>query len=150
MKNLLALFLASFALVLSSCNKDDENTMIVDPNQPAGTFTAMRSGAFTAQNGTPTAGTVSVGTDDDGTYFLELGSDFKTALGTGTVTVFLSTSDTYMADPPNGNPDLKLVGIVDSNGESFYKLDGAVAAKFTHVIIWCASAGIPFGYAPLQ
>lgn len=150
MKRLTVLFFVSVALLLSNCNNNDENIQTIDSSQPVGELTVLRSGSFTAQNGTPTAGMAFLGTDEEGTYFLRLGSGFTTELGTGTVTAFLSTSDTYMADPPNGNPDLQLIGVVDESGESFYKLDSAVPAKFTHVIIWCASAGIPFGYAPLQ
>ena len=150
MKNLTALLFVSFALFISSCNKNDENIQTIDSSQPVGAFTASRSGTFVAQNGTPSAGTASLGTDEDGTNFLRFGSDFVTELGTGTVTIYLSTSDTFTADPGNGNPDLRLVGIVDSNGESFYKLNGSVDAKFSHVILWCGSANIPFGYAELK
>ena len=150
MKNLMALLFVSFAIFISSCNKNDENIQTIDSSQPVGAFTASRSGTFVAQNGTPSAGTASLGTDEDGTNFLRFGSDFVTELGTGTVTIYLSTSDTFMADPGNGNPDLRLVGIVDSNGESFYKFNSSVDAKFSHVILWCGSANIPFGYAELK
>ena len=150
MKNLMALLFVSFAIFISSCNKNDENIQTIDSSQPVGAFTASRSGTFVAQNGTPSAGTASLGTDEDGTNFLRFGSDFVTELGTGTVTIYLSTSDTFTADPGNGNPDLRLVGIVDSNGESFYKFNSSVDAKFSHVILWCGSANIPFGYAELK
>lgn len=141
------LLLFSFGFV--ACEKDGD-TQIIDPNVPTGTFTVARSGDFVPQNSTPTSGMASVGMDSDGDTFLRFNSGFTTELGTGTVTVYLSTSDTYMADPANGNPNLQLVGIVSQNGENFFKLSGPVAAKFTHVIIWCGSANIPFGYAPLQ
>ena len=73
-----------------------------------------------------------------------------TELGTGTATVYLSTSATYKADPGKGNPDLKLLGIVAKNGEQYFKLSAAPESKFTHVIIWCGSASIPFGNTPLN
>ncbi|MCB0546913.1 MAG: DM13 domain-containing protein [Phaeodactylibacter sp.] len=150
MKSLTTLLLASFVLFLASCNKEDEKIQIIDSSQPVGELTVLRSGTFVAQNGTPSAGAAALGTDEDGAYFLRFGSDFITELGTGTVTVYLSTSDTFMADPGNGNPDLRLAGIVDNNGESFFKLNGAIDAKFNYVILWCGSANIPFGYAQLQ
>ena len=82
--------------------------------------------------------------------WVKLGSDFKTELGTGTATLYLSTSATYKASPGTGNPDLKLVGIVSKNGEQYFKLGAAPDAKFSYVIVWCGSASIPFGNAMLK
>ena len=107
-------------------------------------------GSLAAQNGTPTKGTVNTGSDEKGTYFVKFGSDFTTELGTGTVTVYLSTSATYKPDPGKGNPDLKIVGLVNKNGEQFLKMSAAPEAKFTHIIIWCGSANVPFGNAPIN
>ncbi|MCB0637021.1 MAG: DM13 domain-containing protein [Lewinella sp.] len=148
MKNLFVLALLATGLLFTAC--DDETTMIIDSSMPTGQLTVERSGTFTAQNGTPTQGTAELGMDEDGVEFLHLDDDFMTELGTGTATVYFSTSDTYMADPGNGNPDLMLVGVVHGNGENFYRMDNGVDSRFTHVIIWCDSAGIPFGYANLQ
>lgn len=134
---------------MPSCS-DDAQTITIDTSKPDGTFSASESGMFVEQNSTGSAGTVELGLDSKGTQFLRFGSDFTTNLGTGTVTVYLSTSMDYVADPGSGNPDLRLVGIVATNGETFYKLDPAAASKFTHVILWCGSANIPFGYAELQ
>jgi len=132
----------------TACEKTEE--VIIDSSLPQGAFTAAKSGTFTEQNGTGSKGAAQIGTDADGTYFLKLGSDFSTTLATGTVTVFLSTSEVYTADPGNGNPNLQLIGVVGKNGEMYFKLSAAPAAKFTHAILWCASASIPFGYAPLN
>ena len=92
----------------------------------------------------------SLGTDETGTQFLKFGSDFTTTFATGTVTVYLSTSQVFVPDPGNGNPNLRLLGAVSAAGENFFKLSPAAASKFTHVILWCGSASVPFGYAPLQ
>ena len=146
--NTFALIALSLAFV--SCDDDSSSTEIIDSAIPTGSFTASRSGSFTAQNGTPTAGMVAIGSDTDGENFLQFGSDFTTMLATGTVSVYFSTSDTFTPDPANGNPDLMLVGAISQNGESFIKLNGAVNSNFTHVILWCGSANIPFGYAMLQ
>jgi hypothetical protein len=138
-----------FALVaLTSCTKTEE--VIVDTAVPVGAFTATKTGALTAQNSTPTKGTASIGTDTKGTSFVKLGSDFTTELGTGTATLYLSTSATYKASPGTGNPDLKLVGIIGKNGEQNFKLAAAPDAKFSYVIVWCGSAAIPFGNAMLK
>ena len=148
MKNnfLTLIVLALFSL--ASCSKTE--TVTVDTATPQGNFSKLKMGSLTAQNGTPTKGTVNTGSDEKGTYFVKFGSDFTTELGTGTVTVYLSTSATYKADPGKGNPDLKIVGLVSKNGEQFLKMSGAPDAKFTHVIIWCGSANVPFGNAPMN
>jgi len=151
MKKSLLIILTFALLGFSSCEKEKETiTETIDSSKPSGAFTASKSGTLIAQNGTPTAGTVKLGKDASGTYYFKLASNFITELGTGTASVYLSTSSTFVASPGSGNPDLQLVGIVKSNGEAFYKLASMPASKFTHVIIWCGSANIPFGNAPLQ
>ena len=35
-------------------------------------------------------------------------------------------------------------------GETFIKLGSAIPANFTHVILWCGTASIPFGNARLN
>jgi len=144
-----AIMFLSFALFTTSCGKDEE-TITVDSSQPNGTFTVERTGTFTAQSSTPTAGTAEYGKDTDGTYFIRLADNFTTELGTGTVSAYLSTSDTFTADPANGNPDLQLIGSTQRNGEQYFKLDGAISANFTHLILWCNTAGVPFGNSPLN
>ena len=141
----LAFVLGAF---LMACGEDE--TITIDSSMPQGEFTVSESGSFMAQNDTGSKGMVQVGSDAEGTSFVKFGSDFETVLATGTVAVFLSTSNEAMFDPGNGNPDVALIGNVSSNGEQYFKLDAAPAAKFTHVILWCASAGIPFGYAEIQ
>ncbi len=145
----LALMLFTFSLTTTSCEKDEE-TITIDSSTPNGTFTVERSGSLVAQNGTPTSGTVEYGQDEDGIYFIRLANNFTTELATGTVSAYLSTSDTFTADPMNGNPDLKLVGSTQKNGEQFFKLDGAASNSFTHLILWCNTAAIPFGNVLLQ
>jgi hypothetical protein len=148
------LFIALIASVaFTSCKKETETiteTVTVDGSQPVGTFTEMKSGTLVEQNATGTTGTVKLGTDSEGTQFLKLTGGFNSNFGTGTLIAYLSTSAEYMADPANGNPDLKLVGPVTAAGDRFIKIAPAAGAQFDHVILWCASAGIPFGYAPLN
>lgn len=141
------LFLA-LTFFASSCS--DDETITIDSSQPNGTLTVDRMGSFTAENGTPTMGTAELGQDKDNVNFLRFSNNFTTELGTGTVSVYFSTSSTFTADPGNGNPDLLLVGSVQSNGEQFFKLNQAIPNNFTHVILWCNTASIPFGNAQLQ
>jgi hypothetical protein len=138
-----------FLFAFTACN-DDDTEVIVDSSLPQGTFTSAKSGTFAAQNDTPTAGMAQLGTDSEGVNFLRFTPTFTTALATGTVTVYFSKSATLMFNPGNGNPNIRIVGTVTQNGERFFKLNTAVPADFTHVILWCASAGIPFGNAPLN
>ncbi len=148
-KSLFFAFLA-FASVafFAACEKTTE--VIVDPTLPQGAFIASKNGAFTEQNATGSKGAVQLGTDEKGTQFLKFGSDFNTNFATGTVTVYLSTSMTFTPDPGNGNPYLRLIGPVTKAGENYFRLLPAADAKFTHVILWCGSANVPFGYALMQ
>ncbi|MBU2994959.1 DM13 domain-containing protein [Cellulophaga baltica] len=148
--------LMSVFVLTTSCSSDDDSTetivetVEVDSSLPSGTLVVAKSGEFIAESGTPTMGTAELGTDDDDSSFVHFTSDFTTELGTGTVGVFLSTSSEYTADPANGNPDLMLIGNVDANGEKFIKLSATPDDKYTHVILWCATANIPFGNAELN
>ncbi|SFT37304.1 Electron transfer DM13 [Algoriphagus locisalis] len=148
MKKVLILFYVAF-LGLVSCS-DDNDPVTIDPTRPTGTLSVARSGSFIDQNSAGSMGTASIGTDTEGKEFLQLSQDFNTALATGTVTVYLSTSSTFMADPGNGNPDLLVLGPVRMAGENFFAIPaGMNTAKYSHVLLWCGSVGIPFGNAPL-
>lgn len=149
MKKIFVLFYVAF-LGLVSCS-DDPEPITIDPTKPTGALNVLRSGNFMDLNGAGSTGVASLGTDTQGKEFLQFNQAFTTALATGTVTVFLSTSDTFMADPGNGNPDLLALGPVRMAGENFFAIpSGASTAKYTHVILWCGSVGIPFGNAELQ
>lgn len=115
MKNLLVLLLTSSFVLFTACDNDDDSVEIIDSSRPTGELVVSRSGDFVAQNGTPTQGNAALGTDEDETNFLRFSNDFMTELGTGTVSIYLSTSDTFMPDPGNGNPDLMVVGAVSGN-----------------------------------
>jgi hypothetical protein len=143
------LFFLALSLTTTSCSKDNE-TITIDLSIPNGNLNVDRSGSLIAENGTPTKGKIELGQDTDNTSFLRFASDFTTELATGTVSVYFSTSATFTADPANGNPDLRLVGAVSGNGEQFFKLNESIPAKFTHVILWCNTASIPFGNAELK
>lgn len=149
MKKVFVLLYIAF-LGLVSC-ADDKDPVTIDPTKPTGALNVVRSGSFMDQNGAGSMGTASLGLDSEGKEFLQFSSNFNTALATGTVTVYLSTSATFMADPANGNPDLLVLGPVRMAGENFFAIPtGVSTAKYTHVLLWCGSVGIPFGNAPLQ
>ncbi|MEQ8927274.1 MAG: DM13 domain-containing protein [Fulvivirga sp.] len=146
----LAVFFLALSVAFVGCSDDDSETITIDSSQPTGNLTVQQTGSFVAEGGTNSSGTVDIGTDTQGVQFLRLGSDFETAVATGTVAVYLSTSVVYTPDPMNGNPDLRLVGSVNENGEAFFKLEPTAESKFTHVILWCTSVGVQFGNAELN
>ena len=139
--------LFAISMFATSCTK--EEIVTVDSSLPSGAFTVSKTGNITAQSDTGSKGKVEVGKDASAVNFVKLGSDFTTVLATGTVSVYLSTSATFKADPGKGNPDLKLIGIISKNGEQYFKMSTVPEAKFTHLILWCGSANVPFGYAML-
>lgn len=150
MKNTLRLFAhAILILAIVSCSDDDTAPVVVDGSLPQGTFTATVNGTFVMDNA-PTSGGVQIGTDSEGTQFLRLADDFSTNVATGTVAIYLSTSDTFTADPGNGNPDLQLVGNITTNGEHFFELNPEYDSRFTHVIAWCTSVSVQFGNAAIN
>ena len=99
------LFVALLAVGMSACNKDDNNpTTQVTTDGPAGATTTLRTGTLTAENGTPTAGTVSTVRDVNGVEWLQLGSDFKSDFGTGTVTAYLAKTGANIKDAAHQKP----------------------------------------------
>lgn len=149
MKKLFLFFSLAF-IGLMSCS-DDSDPVILDPTRPTGALSVSRTGTFIDQNSAGSTGSASLGIDTQGKEFLTFSSNFNTALATGTVTVYLSTSATFTPDPANGNPNLLVLGPVRAAGENFFAIpSGSSTAKYTHVILWCGSVGVPFGNARLQ
>ena len=135
-----------FVIGLSSC-KEEAVTPTTTPttsDQPVGAFTSQRSGSLVAQSGTPTKGTVQMGTDTKGTPFFKLGTDFKSDYHTGTVTLYASKGAVYAAST------VQLISAVGKDGEQYFKLSAALSSDYTHLIVWCGSAKIPFGNAELK
>lgn len=145
--------LSSLSL-FTSCSDDDAETITVtetvtvDSSVPTGTTTVSRSGNFVAESGAPTTGSASIITDADGEYFVTLSDDFATNQATGTVSIFLAQSATFSDDPSLGLQ--KAVGAINKDGAAYFKLADAPAAAYTHVILWCSTAGVPFGNAELK
>ncbi len=149
MKNYLkTLFAACLVLAITSCSDSDGNPSAPDDNtQVMGQIDVLRSGTLTAQSSTNTRGTVSIVKDMDGKHFVRLSDNFTTKFSTGTVTVYLSNSQALNL---NSAASFQLVSIVGKPGEQFFTLPGLPDSKFTHCIIWCGAAAIPFGFAKLD
>ena len=144
------LFLALLAVaVFTSCSDSGE----MDPkdktpdNEAPTSFEVQKGGTLTAQSSTNTRGMFQIVKDDTGAYFVRLTSDFTTKFSTGTVTVYLSDSDRLNLSQSGS---FQLVSVVGKAGEHFFPLASAPDSKFTHGIIWCGAAAIPFGFTLLQ
>ncbi|REG91430.1 DM13 domain-containing protein [Algoriphagus antarcticus] len=152
MKNLFNLGLSLIvAVILTSCDSgsmaDADKMKPVSEVPVTGPVTVLKTGTLTAQSSTNTKGMVQVVTNAEGKYFVRLTDEFTTKFSTGTVTVYLSTSDKLQLATSGS---FQLVSIVGKAGEHFFPISGAPDAKFTHGIIWCGAAAIPFGFAPLN
>lgn len=151
------LLVTLFAIGMAACSKDDNNpTTQATTDGPAGATTTLRSGALTAENGTPTSGTVSTIRDVNGVEWLQLGSDFKSDFGTGTVTAYLAKTGgniksqrTKTDGSPNGLGNVQAVGFVQKNGQQFLKLSGS-PTPFSYVVMYCETVEINFGNAQLK
>lgn len=147
---LTAAIVSSLAFVSTSCEEDDVDpvTVTIDSSQPQGTITVSKSGTFIAQNDAPTQGMAELVQDESGAYFVSLSDDFTTQLATGTVSLFLAQQAAFKTGMPDGTQ--RAVGAINSNGAQSFKVvmpEGVGA--FTHVVLWCSTAGVQFGYAPL-
>jgi hypothetical protein len=152
MKNLLKLTLSLVVvLFIASCDSDtmkDADKMIpADEAEVTGPISVIKTGTLTAQSSTNTLGMVQLVTNSENKYFVRLTENFTTKFSTGTVTVYLSTSESLQLGTSGS---FQLVSIVGKAGEHFFPLTAAPDAKFTHGIIWCGAAAIPFGFAPLN
>ncbi len=149
------LFVAGMLVAAAACSKDTSAT-VTPANGPIGTTTTLKKGTLKAENGTPTAGMVSVVRDSNNDEYVAMGSDFKSDFGTGTVAVYLAKTGanvksqrTTSAGAPNGLGNVMAVGFVSKNGQQYLKLPAASSA-FSYVVFYCETVEINFGNAPLQ
>jgi hypothetical protein len=144
MKKHLFFLLLTTIIGFIACKKEEATTPAATTDQPVGAFTATRTGSLVAQNGTPTAGTVQLGTDTKSTVFLKLNSNYKSDYHSGAVTLYLSKGATYKTET------VQLISGVSKDGEQYFKVTPSVGNEFTHLIVWCSAAKIPFGNAELK
>ena len=134
---------------LGSCSKSDDSTPFIpdDTMSVSGDLDVIKKGTFTSQSGSNTNGMIELVTDEKGDFFVRLRIDFASRFHTGTVTVYLSNSSSLNLTEPSS---FHLVSVVDEGGEHFFKLPNFPDAKFSHGILWCGAAAIPFGFAAFQ
>lgn len=146
MKNL-SLILLMMSIILLSCDNMPDEIPMDDQAMVTGPLEVLRSGTLSNQSGAGTRGSVQLVKDQAGKYFISLSDNFTTKFSTGTVTVYLSTSPSLRL---NENGSFQLLGSANRPGAHFYELQGNIDEKFTHAIIWCGAAAIPFGNALLE
>jgi len=148
-KTLLCILAAGIALV--GCN-DSSTNPVTNNSGPVAPTTRLKSGTLTAENGTPTVGTLTILKDANNQEWLHLNADFTSSFATGTVTVYLAKSAARIGDqrvlPPPPVPNIRAIGFVNQNGAQDLKISGSQQG-FSHVVFYCETAEINFGNAPL-
>lgn len=133
--------------VLLACENISEEFSMDDIAQVTGQLEVIKSGSLTSQSGAGTRGSVQLVKDQAGKYYITLSENFMTKFSTETVTVYLSTSSSLRL---NESGSFQLLGLANKPGAHFFELPGNVDPKYTHGIIWCGAAAIPFGNALLE
>ncbi|WP_339868193.1 hypothetical protein [uncultured Algoriphagus sp.] len=145
----------SILLFSSACNNSKDSDPIIPDDtsgipgsvKVTGEVEILKTGTFTSQSGSNTKGMIDLVTDESGSYFIKLGSDFTSSFHTGTVNVYLSSSkDLTLSEKES----FQLVAVVNEPGEHYFKLANFPDSKFSHGILWCGAAAIPFGFAELK
>ncbi len=115
--------------------------------------TVVRASSLSNVDGTPSAtGSVSIRTGADGKRFIYLGTDFAQEMGPGDTEVRLAmgggnAGEQLMADANSVSPSLGIIAN-GSEGEQLFEIPSSVDdTTFSHVIIWCPTAGVNFGVA---
>ena len=152
------ILLIILAISLGSCS-NSEDALPKNPDDTAGSpdktdmvkvmgnVEVLKTGTFTSQSGSNTKGMMDLVKDEGGAYFVNLSNDFNSSFHTGTVTVYLSNSKELNLSEKTS---YQLVAVVNEPGEHFFNLSSFPDAKFSHGILWCGAAAIPFGFAEFK
>lgn len=149
-------FIFLLATAATACNDDSNDAQPQTTDGPSGTTTMLRTGTLTAENGTPTAGTVSLVRDANNAEWISMADNFRSEFGTGTVAVYLAktaanvkSQRTNANGSPNGAGNVLATGFVTMNGKQYLKLP-ASSSPFPYVIFYCETVEINFGNAQLK
>lgn len=146
-KRKLIYLISAFLLIMSACENGTEDVPMDNSVDVTGQLEVIKSGSLSNQSGAGTRGSVQLVKDQAGKFYVSLSENFTTKFSTGTVTVYLSTSSSLRT---NEAGTFQLLGLANRPGAHFYPLAASPDAKFTHGIIWCGAAAIPFGNALLE
>lgn len=144
------MFVLVMMIGVLSCKSDDPITMASNSTTPPPSRTILKTGVFTGQNGYATSGGVDVVRDSSGAEFVVTKSDFRVSGGAGTITAWLT--DATGAGNLNSSSVKLQVGTINSGfaGVYAFPVQGAMASSYSHIVMFCQSARINFGNAPLQ
>lgn len=142
---------ATFSILLSSCKKKDDPTpTTVYTSGPVGDQTSLKTGSLVNVDGPGTSGTLAIVQDGNGDQFVKLNSDFMSGFSTGTVVVYLAkTNESIKVQRTAAASNVKAVGFVNSNGLHYLKLPSSFTG-YSNVVLYCETAEVNFGYAPLN
>ena len=153
MKTTITALCLTTILALAGCKDKNVVRPIVNNNGPVAPTTVLKTGTLTAENGTPTAGTLSLLKDANNDQWVSFNSNFTSSFATGTVTVYLAKTAARIGDqrvlPPPPTPAILAVGFVSKNGAQSLKLP-APSDPFAYVVLYCETAEINFGNARLN
>lgn len=146
----------ALAAAIVACGDDDDG-----PAAGSGggnpSLTVIRSGVLAndGAGGAPNAsGTVELGMDAGGGMFIRLGADFAQEMGPGdTQLILASSADNVDAQRMRGDavsPSLGTIPNGFSGAETYEIPSGTNPADFSHIIVWCPTAGVNFGAAELM
>jgi len=136
-----------FILILffGACKKTDTSIIPDTSSSVPVNFSVQRTGTFVTQSSSPaTSGTAQIGLDAAGAQWLKFNSDFITETTSGNAIVVLSKSVNYSENT------VLAVSAISKNGEQYFKVSTPIGTEYSHIIIWCMAAKIPFGNAPLK
>ncbi len=154
MRQKIVMFSVATLIAIAGCKKDDpapaQTVFNVGPVPPT---TTLRTGTLTAENATPTAGSVSIVRDANNEEWISFGSNFTSTFATGTVAVYLAKSNARIGSqrtlPPPPVPNILSAGFVAVNGAQSIKIR-ASSTGFSHVVLYCETAEINFGNAAMN
>jgi hypothetical protein len=154
MKKCILPIVVAAVLVIGGCKKDDPApAQTIINNGPVPPTTTLRTGTLVAENATPTAGMVSIVRDANNEEWISFASNFTSTFATGTVAVYLAKSNARIGSqrtlPPPPVPNILSVGFVSMNGAQAIKIPGS-STGFSHVVLYCETAEINFGNAPMN
>ncbi|PZV87206.1 hypothetical protein CLV31_10178 [Algoriphagus aquaeductus] len=149
MKKLIQFYPILFALLMgfAGCDNMGEEMPMNASTEIEGPLEVLKRGTLSNQSGAGTRGTMELLKGPTNKYYIGLSENFTTKFSTGTVTVYLSTSASLRL---NESGSFMLLGLANRPGVHFFELPGSLDPKFTHGIIWCGAAGIPFGNTLLE
>ncbi len=146
-------------LAFAACGDDDDGpSNNGNTNNDIPNLTALRTGNLVADGagGAPDAtGSVTISENASGELFVTLGADFMQEIGPGDTQLILAQSGENVAmqrsaDPDSTSDSLATVANGFAGAATFALPASITVDAFSHLIVWCPTAGVNFGAAELS